>query len=135
MENMSKKPLWKIILWALLTPVVAIVLTVFIVVATVGFQWHLVGEVFRAHWILFLSVFVLVAILMLLMARLPRGAPVTALLVVAFLFIVSSWKGNEIAETMRGLIYNTFEINLLVGGITIMALALAIATVSKKEQD
>ena len=135
MENNGKRPLWKIILWAIATPVVAIVLTVFIGVAMAGFQWHLVGEVFRAFWILFVSVIVLVAVLMLLMARLPKGAPVTALLVIAFVFIVSSWKGNEIAETMREFISNTFDISLLVGGITVMALALAIATVGKKERD
>ena len=135
MENMSKKPLWKIVLWAILTPVVAIVLTVSIIVAVEGFQWHLFPEIFRAFWILFVCVIALVAILMLLMARLPKGAPVTALLVVAFVFIVSSWKGNGIAETMREFINNTFEINLLVGGITIMGLALAIATIKRKEQD
>ena len=135
MENMSKQPLWKIVLWAILTPVVAIVLTVFIVVAVQGFEWHVFREVFRAFWILFVGVIVLVAILILLMTKFPKGAPVTALLVAALALIVSSWKGNEIAGIIREFINNTFEINLLVGGVTIMGLALAIATISKKQQD
>jgi len=135
MESMSKKPLWKIVLWAILTPVVAVVLTVLIVVAMGEFRWHLFPEVFRAFWILFVCVIALVAILMLLMARLPRGAPVTALLVIAFIFLLSSWRGNEIAEEIRGFINDTFDISLLVGGITIMGVALAIATIHRKEQD
>ena len=135
MENMSKKPLWQVVLWAILTPVVAILITVFIVVAMQGFQWNLFPEIFRTFWILFVCVIALVAILMLLMARLPKGAPVTALLVIAFVFILSSWKGNAIAETLREFISNTFHISFLVGGVTIMALALAIATISKEEQD
>ena len=133
MENMSKHPLWKIVLWAILTPVVAIVITVFIAFAMGGFEWHLIREIFRTFWILFVCVIALVAILMLLMAKLPRGAPVTALLVVGFVFIVSSWKGNEIAATIREFISNAFEINLLMGGIAIMGLALAIATIKRKE--
>lgn len=135
MENMSKKPLWQIVLWAILTPVVAILITVFIAFAMGGFQWHLIPEIFRAFWILFLCVIALVAILMLLMVRLPRGAPVTLLLVAGFLFILSSWRGNEIAEAIRGFIDNTFDISLLAGGITVMGLALAIAKISRKEQD
>jgi len=135
MEKMSKQPLWKVVLRAILTPVVAILATVFIAFAVGGFEWHLIPEIFRTFWILFVSVIGLVVILMLLIARLPRGAPVTALLIIAFLFIVSSWKGNEIAETMKDWINTTFEIDLLVGGITIMGLALAIATIKRKEQD
>lgn len=135
MEGMGKEPLWKIVLWAVATPVVAIALTIFIVVAMEGFQWQLIPNIFRAFWILFVTVIALVAILMLLIARLPRGAPVTALLVIAFMFILSSWQGNEIAEELREWISGTFDIGLLTGGITVMALALAIATISRKERD
>ena len=135
MENMSQKPLWEIVLWAILTPVIAILVTVFVVFAILGFQWHLIAEVFRSFWLLFVCVIALVAVLMLLIARLPRGAPVTLLLVLGFLFVMSSWKTNEIADAMRGFISNTFDINYLVGGVTIMGLALAIATIKKREQD
>ena len=135
METLSKEPLWKIVLWAILTPVVAILVTVLIAFAIGGFEWHLIPEIFRTFWILFVSVIGLVAILMLLIAKLPRGAPVTALLIIAFVFIISSWKGNDIAVAVKEFIEGTFETNLLLGGITIMGLALAIATIKRRGQD
>lgn len=135
MGNKGNKPSWRTILWAIAVPVVAIVITVFIVVAITGFEWHLVLEVFKANWILFVSVIALVAILLLLRTRYPKRAPVVALLVIALVLIFSSSKGNQIAETMRRLINDSFDISFLVGGITVFALAVAIATISEKERD
>ena len=135
MGNKDNKPLWKIILWAIVTPVVAIVLAVFIGVAMTGFQWHLVLEIFKVHWILFVSVIALTFVVVLLMARHPKGTAVTTLLVVGFVFVLASMQDNQIAEKMREYISNTFDINLLLGAITVMSLALAIATISKREQD
>lgn len=124
---------WKTILWAIAVPAVAIVIAVFVGVAMVGFQWHLVGHVFRAQWILFVSIFALVFVLMLLTSRYSKRVLVIGLLAIAILFILSSVKGSEITENIRGFINGIFDISFLVGGITIMALALAIATISKKE--
>lgn len=135
MEDEGKKLSWKTILWAIAAPVVAIAIAVFVGVAIAGFEWHLVGEVFRAQWILFVSVFGLVLVLMLLMARYAKKVIFIGLLAIAVLFILSSGKGSEITEKMREFISGNFEIGFLLGGIGIMAFALAIARIGNKEKD
>ena len=42
MGNKDNKPLWRTILWGIAIPVAAIVITVFVAVAKVGFEWNLV---------------------------------------------------------------------------------------------
>ena len=138
MENKGNIPLWKIILWAIAIPVVGIVITVFVAVAREGFQWHLVGDVFRAQWIIFVIVIAIVAIpciFILSRSRYGKGFLVISLLVIGFVFIVSSWLGNEISEVIRGFIKGNFEVGLLASGITIMALALAVATAREKDKE
>ena len=42
MGNKDNKALWRTILWGIAIPVAAIVITVFVAVAKVGFEWNLV---------------------------------------------------------------------------------------------
>ena len=135
MGSEDKEPLWKIIVWAIATPGVAIVITVFIAVGMGGFEWPLVGQAFRMLWMPLVSVFGVVAILMFLIGRYRKRAIVIGLLVICFVFLLASFKGNEISERMRWLICDNFEISLLTGSITVMALALAIATIVGKGKE
>ena len=54
---------------------------------------------------------------------------------VGFVFIVSSWLSNEISEVIRGFIKGNFDVGLLAGGITVMALAMAVYKIGKNERE
>ena len=137
MEN-NNRPLRQVILWAIVIPVAAIVISVFIGVAKVGFEWRLVGEVYKVNWILYVIVIAVVAIpcfFILSGGRRSRRFLVISLLVIGFVFIVSSWLGNEVSAVIRRFIKGNFDFGLLAGGITVMSLALAIAKISNKERE
>ena len=136
MEN-NNRPLRQVILWAIIIPVAAIVISVFVGVAKVGFEWRLVGEVYKVNWILYVIVIAVVAIpciFILSGGRSSRRFLVISLLVIGFVFIIASWIGNEISEVIRKFIEGKFNVGLLAGGITIMALAMAIAKINKNER-
>lgn len=135
MEDEGKKLSWKTILWAIAVPVAAIAIAVLVGVAMIGFQWNVVGEVFKSHWILFLSVFGMVLVLMLLMARYAIKVMVIGLLAIAVLFILSAGKGNEVTTNIRAFISSNFEVSFLLGGIAITSFAVAIAKIGDKEKD
>lgn len=135
MENEGKKLGWQTILWAIAVPVIGILGAVFVGVALVGFQWGLVGEVFRAQWILLVSVFALVFVLILLMAKHAVRVAVVGFVLVGVVLVLSSAKGSWISENLRSLIDSAFDITYMASGITVVAFAAAILAISKKEKD
>ena len=138
MGNEEKKPLWKMIIVRAIVPtVVGIFVAVFVGFARGGFQGSIVWEILRAHWSLFVIVIGMVAIMvtfLFLVDRYRTKALVIGLLVISYVFILSSWKGVEISEAIRWFISRNFDVGLLAGGITIMGLALGIAGISKEKR-
>lgn len=135
MTNGDNKSLRKRILWPIVIPAAAIVITVFVGVAVAGFEWSLVVELFKRQWVLFLVIFGVVFGLLFLMARDARKVIFIGLLTIAFLFILASLEGGVVSDSIRQFIDGLFDIRYLVGSISVMALALAIFRINKNELD
>lgn len=127
------KPAWLVTLRSIVPLVILLVLLPFILVAIVGFQWHLVLDVFKIWWIAFLVIIVFVYIMMLLISKYPAGTPIVGLLAIAFVFLLASPEKEYVAEKIRESVANTFDINYLVGAVTFFALALALAIATTRK--
>ncbi len=134
MEKRVTKPAWLLALWSIVLVAIGLVLTVFIAVSIVGFQWGSLLTAFRVLWPAFLVIIGFVYVLVLLVARYPLATVSSVLLTVGFLFLLASLKRNDIGQPLNSAIYDAFDVNLLVGAFTISAFVLALFTIYKERE-
>jgi len=134
MNKQVSKPAWLVALWSIAFVAIGLVLAVLITVATIGFQWSLLLTVFSLLWLAFLVIIVFVYILVFLATKYPLGTVSIGLLTIAFIFLLASFKGNDIGQQLNSAIYNLVDVNLLVGAFTISAFVLAFFTIYKQRQ-
>lgn len=134
MDNKVSKPAWLVSLWSIVPVAISLVITAFIAVAIIGFQWGLLLNVFRVWWLAFLVIIVFAYVIVFLVTKYPLGTISIGLLTIAFLFILASPKQNEIALKLNSAIYDFVDVNLLVGAFTISAFVLAFFVIYKERQ-
>ena len=117
--------------WSITPIIIAFVASIFIAVAKVGFDWILVLYAFRIFWLALLILTITVYILMFLSFKYPYEMPKLALLIITLIFYLASIKEHFISEHIRNYINKIFELDYLVAAITILALAVAFATIRK----
>ena len=117
--------------WSITPIIIAFVAAIFIAIAKVGFDWILVLHAFRIFWLALLILTITVYILVFLGIKYPYGTPRIALIIITLIFYLASIKEHFISEHIRNYINKIFELDYLVAAITILALAVAFATIRK----
>jgi len=129
----DKKSDYRIAWQSVVTVVAAVILSVFVAVALIGFQWSLLLDTFRNLWLILIIVIVVISGLLFVVNKYPLKTSIIILLGLCFLFLLASPKNHLIAQEIRELVNNTFDISYLIGSITFLALAIAFATALKSK--
>jgi len=134
MKKPDTKPALRVALLASVYVAVVLVLTVFLAVWIGGFQWGLLLNAFRLLWPLLVGIVLFTYLLVFFAARYPLGTVSIVLLMVGFLFLLASPKGNDFGQRLNSAIYRAVDVNLLVGAFTVFALILALFTIFKERE-
>lgn len=118
---------------SVVTVVAAVILSVFVAVALIGFQWSLLLDTFRNLWLILIIVIVVISGLFFAVNKYPLKTSIIILLGFCFLFLLASPKNQLIAQEIRELVNNAFDVSYLIGSITFLALAVAFATALKSK--
>ena len=92
-------------------------------------------KIFGTLWPLFSAILFVVSFLALFFFRFPMQFLFICLLLASFVFIFSSFNGNDSSLFVRNYIDSIFNIGYLATGVTISALLLAILAVGRSNPD
>ena len=134
MGNKVSKPAWLVALWSLVIGAISLIVTSFIAVIIIGFQWGLLLDVFKAWWLAYLLILVFVYVIVFLVIRYPLGTIVSSLFIVAFILVLASPKSNEISTSLNAAIRGYVDVSFLIGAFTIVAFALAFYAIYRERQ-
>jgi hypothetical protein len=106
-----------------------------IVIYTTGADLIAFSLIFDRLWPLFTAILFAVFFLVLFFFRYPLQFFYVGLGLSAFVFIFSSFKGNDISTCVKSYIDSIFFIDYLSAGATLAALLLAVLTIFKRIPD
>ena len=106
-----------------------------IVIHTTGADLNAFGQIFDRLWPLFTAILFAVFFFVLFFFRYPLQIIYVGLFLAAFVFIFSSFKGNDISTYVKNYIDSIFFIDYLSAGATLAALLLAILTIFRRIPD
>lgn len=134
MDNKASKPAWLVALWSVVIVAISLIVTSFIAVIIIGFQWGLLLDVFKVWWLAYLLILVFVYVIVFLVIRYPVGTIVSSLFVAAFILVLASPKNNEISIRLNAIIRGNVDASFLIGAFTIVAFALAFYAIYRERK-
>ena len=134
MDNKASKPAWLVALWSVVIVAISLIVTSFIAVIIIGFQWDLLLHVFKVWWLAYLLILVFVYVIVFLVIKYPLGTIVSSLSIAAFILVLASPKSNEISTSLNAAIRGYVDVSFLIGAFTIVAFALAFYAIYTERQ-
>ena len=134
MDNKASKPAWLVALWSIVFVAISLIVTSFIAVMIIGFQWDLLLHLFKVWWLAYLLILAFVYVIVFLVIRYPLGTILSGLFVVAFLLVLASPKNNDIATRLNAAIRGYVDVSFLIGAFTITAFALAFYAIYRERK-